>query len=72
MLDTTTNFIGHPELIAQRILNCANVVGRENVIAGSACGFGASTWGRKVETNIAWAKLASMAEGARLATRELW
>ena len=72
VLDTTTNFIEHPELIAQRILNYANAVGRENVIAGSDCGFGTSAWGRKVEANIAWAKLASMAEGARLATRELW
>ena len=72
VLDTTTNFIEHPELIAQRILNYANVVGRENVIAGSDCGFGTSAWGRKVEASIAWAKLASMAEGARLATRELW
>ncbi len=72
VLDTTTNFIEHPELIAQRIRNYANAVGRENVIAGSDCGFGTSAWGRKVEANIAWAKLAAMAEGARLASRELW
>lgn len=72
VLDTTTNFIEHPELIAQRILNYARIVGRENVMAGSDCGFGTSAWGRKVETNIAWAKLASMVEGARLASRELW
>ena len=72
VLDTTSNFIEHPELIAQRILNYANLVGRENVMAGSDCGFGTSAWGRKVETNIAWAKLASMADGARLASRELW
>lgn len=72
VLDTTTNFIEHPELIAQRILNYANIVGRENVMAGSDCGFGTSAWGRKVETSIAWAKLASMVEGARIASRELW
>ena len=72
VLDTTTNFIEHPELIAQRILNYANAVGRENVMAGSDCGFGTSAWGRKVETNIVWAKLASMVEGARLASQELW
>ena len=72
VLDTTTNFIEHPELVAQRILNYANQVGRENVIAGSDCGFGTSAWGRKVETNIVWAKLASMVEGARLASQELW
>ena len=72
VLDTTTNFIEHPELIAQRILNYANIVGRENVMAGSDCGFGTSAWGRKVETNIAWAKLASMVEGARLVSQEIW
>ena len=72
VLDTTTNFIEHPELIAMRILSYARAVGRENVMAGSDCGFGTSAWGRKVETNIAWAKLASMVEGARLASQELW
>ena len=72
VLDTTTNFIEHPELIAQRIVNYAKIVGRENVVASSDCGFGTSAWGRKVETNIAWAKLVSMVEGARLATQELW
>ena len=72
VLDTTTNFIEHPELVAQRILNYARVVGRENVIATSDCGFGTSAWGRKVETNIAWAKLAAMVEGARIASQELW
>ena len=72
VLDTTTNFIEHPELIAQRIANYANAVGRENVMASSDCGFGTSAWGRKVETQIAWAKLASMVEGARLASQELW
>ena len=72
VLDTTTNFIEHPELVAQRIVNYANIVGRENVVAGSDCGFGTSAWGRKVETNIVWAKLASMVEGARLASQELW
>ena len=72
VLDSTTNFIEHPELIAQRIVNYTSIVGRENVIASSDCGFGTSAWGRKVEANIAWAKLASMAEGARLASRELW
>lgn len=72
VLDTTTNFVEHPELIAQRILQYANIVGRENVIASSDCGFGTSAWGRKVETRVAWAKLQAMVEGARLASRELW
>jgi 5-methyltetrahydropteroyltriglutamate--homocysteine methyltransferase len=72
VLDTTTNFIEHPELVAERLLRYAELVGRENVIAGSDCGFGTSAWGRKVETNIVWAKLQTMVEGARLASQELW
>ena len=72
VLDTTTNFIEHPELIAQRIANYANIVGRDNVMASSDCGFGTSAWGRKVETYIAWAKLKSMVEGAQLASESLW
>ena len=72
VLDSTTNFIEHPELVAERIVRYARLVGRENVIAGTDCGFGTSAWGRKVETNIVWAKLQAMAEGARLASQELW
>ena len=72
VLDSTTNFIEHPELVAERIVRYAQLVGRENVIAGTDCGFGTSAWGRKVETNIVWAKLQAMAEGARLASQELW
>ena len=72
VLDTTTNFIEHPELVAERIVRYAELVGRENVIAGSDCGFGTSAWGRKVETRIVWAKLQAMVEGARLASQELW
>ena len=72
VLDSTTNFIEHPELVAQRIGRYAEVVGRERVIAGSDCGF--ATFGRSnlVEPEIAWAKLRSMAEGARLASAQLW
>jgi 5-methyltetrahydropteroyltriglutamate--homocysteine methyltransferase len=72
VLDTTTNFIEHPELVAERIVRYAEVVGRERVIAGSDCGFGTSAWGRKVESKIAWAKLRSLVEGARLASEILW
>ena len=72
VLDTTTNFIEHPELVAERITRYAELVGRENVIASSDCGFGTSAWGRKVDTRIAWAKLQAMVEGAELATKELW
>jgi 5-methyltetrahydropteroyltriglutamate--homocysteine methyltransferase len=73
VLDTTTNFIEHPELVAQRLVRYAEVVGRERVIAGSDCGF--ATFARSnalVEPEIAWAKLKVMAEGARLASAQLW
>jgi 5-methyltetrahydropteroyltriglutamate--homocysteine methyltransferase len=72
VLDTTTNFIEHPELVAERITRYAEIVGRENVIAGSDCGFGTSAWGRKLVSTITWAKLQAMVEGARLASQELW
>jgi 5-methyltetrahydropteroyltriglutamate--homocysteine methyltransferase len=73
VLDSTTNFIEHPELVAQRIVRYAGIVGRERVLAGSDCGF--ATFARsvnQVEPEIAWAKLAAMAEGARLASATLW
>jgi 5-methyltetrahydropteroyltriglutamate--homocysteine methyltransferase len=72
VLDTTTNFVEHPELVAERIVRYAEVVGRERVIAGSDCGFGTSAWGRKVDAKIAWAKLRSLVEGAHLASETLW
>lgn len=73
VLDSTTNFIEHPELVAQRLIRYAEVVGKENVIAGTDCGFG--TFARttaQVDADIAWAKMRSMAEGARLASQALW
>jgi 5-methyltetrahydropteroyltriglutamate--homocysteine methyltransferase len=73
VVDSTTNFIEHPELVAQRIERYAQVVGRERVLAGSDCGF--ATFARStpvVEPEIAWAKIKSMAEGARLASARLW
>jgi 5-methyltetrahydropteroyltriglutamate--homocysteine methyltransferase len=63
-----SDFIEHPELVAERLVRYAKLVGRENVMAGTDCGLG----NRVGESKIAWAKLASMAEGARLATKELW
>lgn len=72
VLDSTTNFIEHPELIAERISRYARLVGREQVIAGTDCGFGTWVGQAAVDPDIVWAKLASMAEGARLATREFW
>jgi 5-methyltetrahydropteroyltriglutamate--homocysteine methyltransferase len=73
VVDTTTNFIEHPELVAQRIARYADMVGRDRVIAGSDCGF--ATFARSapvIEPEIAWAKIQSMAEGARLASARLW
>ena len=73
IVDSTTNFIEHPQLVAQRIERYARMVGRERVIAGSDCGFG--TFARTVPTvepEIVWAKLASLAEGARIASDGLW
>jgi 5-methyltetrahydropteroyltriglutamate--homocysteine methyltransferase len=72
VLDSTTNFIEHPELVAERLGRYARLVGRENVIAGTDCGFGTWVGQAAVDPDVAWAKLASMAEGARLASREFW
>lgn len=72
VIDTKTNFIEHPELVADRIMNYTQVLGRENVIAGTDCGFGTSADRTRVAPSITWAKLQSQAEGARLASRRLW
>ncbi len=72
VLDSTTNFIEHPQLVAERIGRYARLVGRENVIAGTDCGFGTWVGQAAVDPDIVWAKLASLAEGARLASREFW
>ena len=67
-----SNFVEHPEAIAQRIGRFAQVVGRENAIAGADCGFASFSTTCEVHPTVVWAKLASLAEGARLATKELW
>jgi 5-methyltetrahydropteroyltriglutamate--homocysteine methyltransferase len=68
-----SNIVEHPELIAERIARYAKLVGRENVIAGSDCGFSSqATYNPEVHPKIVWAKFRAMAEGARLATRQLW
>jgi 5-methyltetrahydropteroyltriglutamate--homocysteine methyltransferase len=72
VLESKSNFIEHPELIAQRIGRYATLVGRENVIAGSDCGYGTWVGQAAVDPDIVWAKLAAMAEGARLASRQFW
>src|ERR1700722_1675258 len=72
VIESKSNFIEHPELIAQRIARYANLVGRDNVIAGSDCGFGTWVGQAAVDPDVVWAKLAVMAEGARLATKQFW
>jgi len=66
------DFIEHPELVAQRIGRYAKLVGRENVIAGSDCGYGTWVGQAAVDPDVVWAKMAAMAEGARIATKEFW
>jgi 5-methyltetrahydropteroyltriglutamate--homocysteine methyltransferase len=72
VIDSTTNFIEHPELVAERIGRYARLVGRENVIAGTDCGFGTWVGQSAVDPDIVWAKLAALAAGARLASREFF
>ncbi len=72
VLDTVNNFIEHPRLVAQRLLTYANIVGRERVMAASDCGFGTFAGFGAIHPPICYAKLASMAEGAEMASKELW
>jgi 5-methyltetrahydropteroyltriglutamate--homocysteine methyltransferase len=72
VIDSTSNFVEHPELVADRIVQYAQVVGRDNVIAGVDCGFGTFAGRVQVDNKIVWMKLASLAEGARLASKRLW
>ena len=72
VLDSTTNFVEHPELVAQRIGRFAEVIGRERVIAGTDCGFATFAARRVIDPRIAWFKFDAMAEGARIASRALW
>ena len=72
VIESKSNFIEHPELIAQRIARYANLVGRDNVIAGSDCGFGTWVGQAAVDPDVVWAKLWAIAEGARLATKQFW
>jgi 5-methyltetrahydropteroyltriglutamate--homocysteine methyltransferase len=67
-----TNVVEHPELVAQRLTRLAGLVGRENVIGGTDCGFAQGAFIQRVHPEIQWAKLEALAEGARIATRELW
>jgi 5-methyltetrahydropteroyltriglutamate--homocysteine methyltransferase len=72
VISHATNVVEHPELVAERIVRLAKLVGRENVIAGTDCGFAQGPFHRRVHPSIMWAKLEALSEGARLASRELW
>jgi 5-methyltetrahydropteroyltriglutamate--homocysteine methyltransferase len=72
VISHSTNVVEHPELVAERITRLARLVGRENLIAGTDCGFAQGPFVQRVHPSIQWAKLRSLADGARLASRELW
>ena len=72
VIESKSNFVEHPELIAQRIAHYADLIGRENVVAGSDCGFGTWVGQAAVDPDVVFAKLAAMAEGARLASKRFW
>ena len=72
VIDSTHNTVEHPEVVADRIVRYAQVVGRENVIAGVDCGFGTFAGRVQVDTKIVWLKMKSLVEGARLASKQLW
>jgi 5-methyltetrahydropteroyltriglutamate--homocysteine methyltransferase len=72
VISHATNVVEHPELVAERVVRLAKIVGRENVIAGTDCGFAQGPFHRRVHPSIMWAKLEALAAGARLASKELW
>jgi 5-methyltetrahydropteroyltriglutamate--homocysteine methyltransferase len=72
VISHSTNVVEHPELVAERLVRVARLVGRENVMAGTDCGFAQSPHLKRVHESIMWAKLEALAEGARIASRELW
>lgn len=72
VISHATNIVEHPELVAERIVRLAKIVGREHVMGGTDCGFAQSPFARRVHPSIMWAKLQSLAEGAKIATAELW
>ena len=72
VISHATNIVEHPELVAERIMRLAKIVGRENVMGGTDCGFAQSPFARRVHPTIMWAKLKALVEGARIATQALW
>jgi 5-methyltetrahydropteroyltriglutamate--homocysteine methyltransferase len=72
VIDTSTNYVEHPALVAERIVRFAEIVGRERVIANSDCGFGTAAGSGKLDPDIVFLKLGALADGARLASEQLW
>ena len=72
MIDTSTNYVEHPDLVAQRIVRFAGAVGRERVIANTDCGFGTAAGHGKLDPGVVYLKLGALAEGAALASQKLW
>ena len=72
LLTSTSNYVEHPELVAQRLLQFADIVGRDRVMAGTDCGFGTFAGIGKMDAEISWRKLAALVEGTRRASDRLW
>ncbi|MDR0358974.1 MAG: hypothetical protein LBJ87_05875 [bacterium] len=72
VIDSTNNYVEHPRLVAQRLLNYARLVGRERVMPGSDCGFGTFVGQNVVVPSVTWAKFQAMVDGAKIASQELW
>ena len=72
VISHSTILVEHPELVADRIIRYAEIVGRENVIAGSDCGFATFAGSKEVHPSIVWAKLKALSDGARIASKQLW
>ena len=72
VISHATNIVEHPELVAERLVRLAKIVGRENIVAGTDCGFSQTPYTPRVHPSIMWAKFQALTEGARLASKELW
>ena len=72
VISHSTNVVEHPELVAERLVRIAKLVGRDSVMGGTDCGFAQAPHVKRVHPSIMWAKLRALAEGARIASKELW
>jgi len=72
VISHATNVVEHPELVAERIVRLARLIGRENLLAGTDCGFAQGPFHRRVHPSIMWAKLAALVQGAKIASTQLW